>query len=104
MVNSPPGSNDITDIYGVFIIMIIGYVASILFRIFFTKKKGLDSLILCKNCFRKEGKVTSSPDFDFKVEDIQIENNVVDIQSVVGENEIVEIEVSEFDIESVASK
>jgi len=51
----------ISDIYGVFILLIFGYVASILFRIFFTKKKGLDRLILCKNCFRKEGKVTSSP-------------------------------------------
>jgi hypothetical protein len=94
----------IKDIYGVFIIMLVGYIASILFRIFFTKKKGLDRLILCKNCFRKEGKVTSSPELDFKVEDIVIENNIVDIASVVEEIECVEIEVDEFDIESVASK
>jgi hypothetical protein len=94
----------IKDIYGVFIIILVGYIASILFRIFFTKKKGLDRLILCKNCFRKEGKVTSSPELDFKVEDIVIENNIVDIASVVEEIECVEIEVDEFDIESVASK
>ena len=93
----------IQDIYGVFIIMLIGYMASILHRIFFTKKTGLKELIACKNCFRKE-KVTSSPDFEFKVEDIKIENNIVDIKPVDGEIELNEIEVSEFDIESVASK
>ena len=98
----------IQDIYGVFIIMLIGYLASILHRIFFTKKTGLKELIACKNCFRKE-KVTTSPDFEFKVEDIKIENNIVDIDPVVGECELtevtsIEIEVSEFDLESVASK
>ena len=93
----------IQDIYGVFIIMLVGYVASILFRIFFTKKKGLRELIMCKNFFRKE-KVTTSPDLEFKVGDVIIGNNNVDIESVVRENEIVEIEVSEFYIESVASK
>ena len=79
-------------------------MASILHRIFFTKKKGLHELIMCKNWFKKEVKVTSSPDLEFKVEDIKIENNIVDIEPVVGETELVEIEVSEFDIESVASK
>lgn len=91
----------IKDIYGAFIIMLVGYVASILHRIFFTKKTGLRELIMCKNCFRKE-KVTTSPDLEFQVGDIVIENNIVDIEPVVGETELVEIEVS--DIESVASK
>lgn len=94
----------ITDIYGVFIIMFFGYVASILFRIFFTKKTGLGELIACRNCFRREDKVTTSPDFEFKVE-----NNIVEIEAIgeeieLGELKSVEIEVSEFDIESVASK
>jgi hypothetical protein len=110
-VQSRRGNSPLTikDIYGVFIIMLIGYIASVLFRIFFTKKKGLDRLILCKNCFRKEVTVTDSPDFEFKVEDIVIENKVMDIKPVGDEIELtevtsVEIEVSDFDIESVASK
>ena len=99
----------ITDIYGVFIIMLFGYVASILFRIFFTKKTGLSELIMCKNCFRREDKVTTSPDFEFKVEDIKIENNIMEIEAIgeeieLGELRSVEIEVSDFDLESVASK
>lgn len=99
----------IKDIYGVFIILLFGYVASILFRIFFTKKTGLGELIACKNCFRREDKVTTSPDFEFKVEDIKIENNIVDIEAIgeeieLGEMKSVEIEVDEFDLESVASK
>jgi len=59
---------------------------------------------MCKNCFLKEDKVTASPDFELKVEDLQIENNNVDIEPVVEEIELTEIEVSEFDLESVASK
>ena len=93
----------IQDIYGVFIIMLVGYVASILFRIFFTNKKGLRELIVCKNCFREE-KVTTSPDLEFNIGNIAIENNNAGIAAVVGEPEIIEIEVSEFDNESVASK
>jgi len=95
----------IKDIYGVFIIMLVGYVASILFRIFFTKKTGLRELIMCKNCFLKEDKVTASPDFELKVENINIENNNVGIEPVVEKIELTEIEVSDFDLESsVASK
>jgi hypothetical protein len=94
----------IKDIYGVFIILLFGYVASILFRIFFTKKTGLQELIMCRHCFLKEDKVTVSPDLEFKVEDLQIENNNVDIEPVVEEIELTEIEVSDFDLESVASK
>ena len=84
VVQSRRGNSPLTikDIYGVFIIMLFGYAASILYRIFFTKKTGLRELIVCKNCFRKE-KVTSSPDLEFKVEDIRIENNIVDIESIV---------------------
>jgi hypothetical protein len=92
----------ITDIYGVFIIMFFGYVASILFRIFFTKKTGLGELIACRNCFRREDKVTTSPDFEFKVEDIKIENNIVEIEAIGEEIELGELKSVE--IESVASK
>ena len=42
-------SLSIKDIYGIFIIMLIGYVSSILFRIFFTSKSGLRKLVIYKN-------------------------------------------------------
>jgi hypothetical protein len=51
----------IKDIYGVFIILLFGYIASILFRIFFTKKTGLKKVMLCKNCFRRNDAMTTSP-------------------------------------------
>ena len=59
---------------------------------------------MCKNCFLKEDKVTASSDFELKIENIHIENNNVDIEPVVEEIELTEIEVSDFDLESVASK
>lgn len=95
----------IKDIYGVFIILLFGYIASILFRVFFTKKTGLHELIGGKHWFRNKKKeiiVTPSPEFN--VVNIAIENNNAGNAAVVGETEIVEIEVSEFDVESVASK
>ena len=52
---------NIVDIYGVFILLVFGYIASILFRIFFTNKSGLKKVMLCKNCFRNNGRVTKSP-------------------------------------------
>jgi hypothetical protein len=51
----------ISDIYGVFILLVFGYIASILFRIFFTKKTGLKKVMLCKNCFRRNDAMTTSP-------------------------------------------
>lgn len=51
----------INDIYGVFILLVFGYIASILFRIFFTKKIGLKKVMLCKNCFRRNDAMTTSP-------------------------------------------
>jgi hypothetical protein len=59
---------------------------------------------MCKNCFLKEDKVTASSDFELKIENIHIENNNVDIEPVVVDIELTEIEVSDFDLESVASK
>ena len=40
---------DIQDVWGAFVILLIGYVASILFRIFFTEKTGLDNITLSKH-------------------------------------------------------
>ena len=53
----------------------------------------------------KKNKVTTSPDFDFNVDDVKIENDIVaEIEITEIKSEDIEIEVSEFDIESVASK
>lgn len=110
VVRSRRGNSPLTiqDIYGVFIIMLFGYIASILFRIFFTKKTGLHELIVGKNWFRKKKKapneIAQSPDLEIRIGNVVIENNNAGIAAVVGEPEIIEIEVSEFDIESVASK
>ena len=106
-VQSRRGNSPLTiqDIYGVFIIMLFGYMASILFRVFFTQKTGLHELFMCNNWIMKKNKVTTSPDFDFNVDDVKIENDIVaEIEITEIKSEDIEIEVSEFDIESVASK
>ena len=100
--NTPIG---IKDIYGVFIIMLVGYVASVLFRIFFTKKTGLKRLATSRFWFwnkQEENTVTPSPGFEFKVEDIKVENSNARIAAIFGETEMVTIDIS--DIESAASK
>ncbi len=55
---------NITDIYGVFIIMLFGYIASILFRVFSTDKTGLRSLVIYKKSPLGPSVITRSPGFD----------------------------------------
>lgn len=76
----------ISDIYGAFVIIFVGYVASILFRIFFTPKKGLVELL----------EILSSKYHFWKKNPIQTPT-ISDVSDVHDENE--EVKVREIDIE-----
>lgn len=49
------GEINIHQVWGVFVILLVGYVSSILFRIFFTKKTGLSNISLFKHSTRESG-------------------------------------------------
>ena len=49
------GEISIHQVWGVFVILLVGYVSSILFRIFFTKKTGLSNISLFKHSTRESG-------------------------------------------------
>jgi hypothetical protein len=84
----------ITDIYGAFVIIFVGYVASILFRIFFTPKKGLTELLLSYHFWKKNPIQLQSP--AISEVDNEIEIKEPDIEIEIKEHEI---EIKEHEIE-----
>lgn len=67
----------VTDVYGVFVILFVGYALSILYRVFFTKKKGLATMVLYKKSVSNDSDVveSSSASFNDTVVDMSVDES-----------------------------
>jgi hypothetical protein len=87
---------DIQQVWGAFAIILVGYVTSILFRIFFTEKTGLTKISLFKHPKRENGSMVSRRESITPSTTTSPENTVPEIpKSEITEDVMIEIELNE---------